>query len=354
MEDVRLTATNPADSSIVPVACNDKGEILLEEPIQGPAGEQGPQGEKGDQGEPGPQGEKGDKGDTGDPGPRGEKGEKGEKGDQGEPGVIDLPPDPYEGALLGWLNGGLAWIGTPPVELPEGVFGPITAWSANDGLLAVDGEIPANVGNGVYVYQCDESGLFYTEGWNTSAMWRDRGTMSSPSGGSKPGDSTLPNLFDGDENSNCSISTGAGQIARLTFNPPIQATSTIEVKVNPSGVATNKTAYGNGQYTTLTQSGYNRINGKTLEYLEATSQAGMGVFYVQAIKVDGVLLVDSDLSLNMRINTVFDNNLLGLRNIEKDFTIGKYLYVPSQRVAPWVLYGNDPTSLIDHLRRTID
>jgi len=80
----------------------------------------------------------------------------------------------------------------------------------------------------------------------------------------------------------------------------------------------------------------------------------MGVFYVQAIKVDGVLLVDSDLSLNMRINTVFDNNLLGLRNIEKDFTIGKYLYVPSQRVAPWVLYGNDPTSLINHLRQSRD
>lgn len=32
MTDVRLTATNPADSSVVPVACNAKGELLLEEP----------------------------------------------------------------------------------------------------------------------------------------------------------------------------------------------------------------------------------------------------------------------------------------------------------------------------------
>ena len=32
MTDVRLTATNPADSSVVPVACNEKGELLLEEP----------------------------------------------------------------------------------------------------------------------------------------------------------------------------------------------------------------------------------------------------------------------------------------------------------------------------------
>ena len=33
MADVRLTATNPEDSSVVPVACNEKGELKLEEPI---------------------------------------------------------------------------------------------------------------------------------------------------------------------------------------------------------------------------------------------------------------------------------------------------------------------------------
>ena len=33
MTDVRLTATNPEDSSAVPVACNAKGELKLEEPI---------------------------------------------------------------------------------------------------------------------------------------------------------------------------------------------------------------------------------------------------------------------------------------------------------------------------------
>ncbi len=36
MSDVRLTATNPEDSSVVPVACNAKGELLLEEPITPP------------------------------------------------------------------------------------------------------------------------------------------------------------------------------------------------------------------------------------------------------------------------------------------------------------------------------
>jgi len=32
MTDVRLTATNPEDSSVVPVACNSKGELLVTEP----------------------------------------------------------------------------------------------------------------------------------------------------------------------------------------------------------------------------------------------------------------------------------------------------------------------------------
>lgn len=57
MTDVRLTATNPEDSSVVPVACNAKGELVLEEPGVGPAG---PKGEKGDPGEPGAAGADGD------------------------------------------------------------------------------------------------------------------------------------------------------------------------------------------------------------------------------------------------------------------------------------------------------
>ena len=36
MSDVRLTATNPEDSSVVLVACNAKGEIKLEAPIEPP------------------------------------------------------------------------------------------------------------------------------------------------------------------------------------------------------------------------------------------------------------------------------------------------------------------------------
>ena len=52
MADVRLTATNPEDSSVVPVACNAKGELKLEEPIEGPKGDKGDKGDKGEDGDP--------------------------------------------------------------------------------------------------------------------------------------------------------------------------------------------------------------------------------------------------------------------------------------------------------------
>ena len=37
MTDVRLTAINPEDASVVPVACNARGELKLEEPIAPPS-----------------------------------------------------------------------------------------------------------------------------------------------------------------------------------------------------------------------------------------------------------------------------------------------------------------------------
>ena len=53
------------------------------------------------------------------------KGIDGPVGPPGPPGVGQLPPDPYEGAILGWENGELAWVSTP-VPLPAGTYGPFT------------------------------------------------------------------------------------------------------------------------------------------------------------------------------------------------------------------------------------
>jgi hypothetical protein len=63
MVDVRLTATNPEDSSVVPVACTAAGLIRVEPQVQGPTGEDGPKGDKGDKGDPGDPGQDGQDGD---------------------------------------------------------------------------------------------------------------------------------------------------------------------------------------------------------------------------------------------------------------------------------------------------
>jgi hypothetical protein len=67
MVDVRLTATNPDDSSVVPVSCTAAGLLRVEPQVQGPPGQDGAQGEKGDKGDPGAPGQNGQDGQDGDP-----------------------------------------------------------------------------------------------------------------------------------------------------------------------------------------------------------------------------------------------------------------------------------------------
>ena len=90
MSDVRLVATNPEDSSIVPVAVNANGQLLLEDPltVEGPEGPRGPEGPEG---------------------PSGEDGKDGQDGDS-------FVPDPSGQAndlVLTTLNGGCGWLNPP-------------------------------------------------------------------------------------------------------------------------------------------------------------------------------------------------------------------------------------------------
>jgi hypothetical protein len=84
------------------------------------------------------------------------KGLRGEAGPPGAPGIGQLPPDPYEGAILGWQDGELAWIGGSTI-LPEGTYGPFTYVKESGSL-----DIPQNASalvNGQQLYMSDELGV---------------------------------------------------------------------------------------------------------------------------------------------------------------------------------------------------
>lgn len=62
----------------------------------------------------------------------------GQPGPPGPPGIGQLPPDPFEGAILGWKDDQLSWLGGA-VPLPSNVFGPILSYE--DGVLELDSEV---------------------------------------------------------------------------------------------------------------------------------------------------------------------------------------------------------------------
>ena len=111
MIDVRLTATNPEDSTLVPVPCNSRGELLTVAPkiekipndveIEGDLTVTGLINGSDGKGEPGP------------PGPPGEPGGEGPQGPKGDPGEgVPLPYGP-DGAYLQIVNGAPAWTDDP-------------------------------------------------------------------------------------------------------------------------------------------------------------------------------------------------------------------------------------------------
>ncbi len=77
----------------------------------------------------------------------------GQQGPPGPPGVGQLPPDPFEGAILGWKDNTLAWLGGA-VPIPENTFGPILSYE--NGILELE-----NVPDYPYltrIFMSDETG----------------------------------------------------------------------------------------------------------------------------------------------------------------------------------------------------
>ncbi len=131
MIDVRITATNPEDSSLVPVPCNSRGELLTVAPlieaipndleIQGDLTVTGLINGSVGGSEPGPEGPQGPDGPPGPEGPQGPDGADGE-------GV----PLPYgqENDVLQILDGVPVW---QQLLIPEPpIIGPAAIWSNVD------------------------------------------------------------------------------------------------------------------------------------------------------------------------------------------------------------------------------
>ena len=285
------------------------------------------------------------------------QGPKGEDGAQGPAGgAFPLPPDPYEGAFLGWLNGGLSWIGTPPVPIPENVFGPITDWNPVDNLVTVEGSIPESVGSGVTIFQCNADGTYYTQDANVSAEWT---TESDIRWDGAAQDNMSPSLmFDGTTTPMFVTTEGVnGRYIHITF-PGAGVPISVSLRVYGT-YRTGQTFYVNDQLCTSTGvahpgTGWQTITGWSGPNIQSfkTNSPKNNALEIGAIAIDSKILLDQSKSLSMRISTIFGNQILGIPNRNSNFIVGKYLAVPEQRVARWVLRGVDPTTDIDLLRNT--
>lgn len=172
------------DGQTVPVQANQAGQLVA----------MGLQGVPGEPGQPGP---------PGDPGP------------PGPPGDIydSLPPDPWNGAALGWWEGELVWLGDEPIVLPAQTVGP---------LVAVDNEHSA------LTCQSDENFDTLIEGLDVFMSDKDGNSQSFQ-----------------------------------PFTAPVTAIETIEdgwVSTDvPEGNSWFSVAYGNGKFVACSNDGTNRI-----------------------------------------------------------------------------------------------
>jgi hypothetical protein len=269
-------------------------------------------------------------------GPPGTPGQDGQPGPEGPPGAdggdFPLPPDPYEGAVLGWLNNGLAWIGAPPVPIPPGVFGPITGWNSA-GVLTVQGDIPLEIANGVYIYQCNIEGLIYVDGWNNSQVWSDlplTGTVDQAFPIANVFNGSITNYQDGSRATSGSLTLDFSGLSVTVGDITlyVQQAGTANLRVN--GVAITQDLGDGVQNYTVSVNGL--LNNISWEY------AGNNDYnYLLGVEVDGALLVDSGdyptaPNLNFRVQSVSGQTLTGTANRTDDFTIGKYLRVPEQNL----------------------
>jgi hypothetical protein len=99
------------------------------------------------------------------------QGLQGQEGPPGPPGLPELPPDPFEGAILGWKDNTLSWLGGS-VPIPEGTYGPIISYA--NGVLEL--ETSVDLPSLASIFLSDRSGARYIYRQSTGAI----AELSSP------------------------------------------------------------------------------------------------------------------------------------------------------------------------------
>ena len=153
MTDARLMATNPEDSSLVPVACNAQGRLLTTMPdiIEGPPGQDGQDGKDGEDGK------------DGAPGADGKDGQDGKDGEPGKDGKDCVPEDQPVAQLLSFnhaFSENLPWpylngspYENPPLDLDPWFRGMSNTWTPARSPVVAGNNVPAPLepyGCGIY------------------------------------------------------------------------------------------------------------------------------------------------------------------------------------------------------------
>jgi hypothetical protein len=263
---------------------------------------------------------------------KGIDGQQGPPGPPGAPGVGQLPPDPYEGAILGWKDNELAWLGGF-VPLPAGTYGPFTYIPGNEQL-----DIPQDASglvNGQQIYMSDNAGnpvdqLFTTDTITTvtpgpldnqyvlffptsnnfdkfavGEVVQESFTDGAVTTGNGGVWTNKDNMFDSDTTNFAHANyNGSAVTVTQTFNPPLACSTSIKVFAGLTDSGTDATVSINGGATTpLSQAAGNLpvytefteipFSGLIETIVINKSTSGNGL-YVFGYEVDGSRLYDSD------------------------------------------------------------
>jgi hypothetical protein len=234
---------------------------------------------------------------------KGIEGETGPPGPEGPPGVGQLPPNPYEGAILGWEDGQLAWLGGS-VPLPAGTYGPYTYQSGNEQL-----DIPQDASalvNGQQLFMSDASGQrmyvgFQTDtisnvgvapAWNQAQIWSN----SLKAAGGFLGGRGPTGAFDGDLNDYAASNSG-GQV--ITFTSPIAFPADSSLEIIGGGGTHLATVNGGPDQTVPSGTSFTPLTytaGSESAFIITIRAAGGNNTNLTAIKINGRILVDTGIS----------------------------------------------------------